>query len=79
MRFSKDKIPYKTHNSAMVSAGGKKNKSYPGLYIETRADGISIYGGIYDADKNTLYAIRSFIAENLEDFKNAYSDSEFCI
>ena len=34
IRFSKDKTPYNTHVSANISKYGKKNKAYPGFYLQ---------------------------------------------
>ena len=47
IRFSKDKIPYKLNNSAIISKEGRVNKSYPGLYMELGPEHLSIYGGLY--------------------------------
>jgi uncharacterized protein (TIGR02453 family) len=77
VRFSKDKTPYKLNVSAMISARGKKDHSYPGLYFEMKKTGVTVYGGIYGADKELLYKIRSFIANNLDDFRDCYSDEDF--
>ncbi len=77
VRFSKDKTPYKTNVSAMISARGKKDHSYPGLYLEIDKDGAKIYGGVYGAGKELLYNIRTFIANNLDEFKDCYSDENF--
>ena len=34
IRFSKDKSPYKTHMAAIISAGGKKDMTTPGMYLQ---------------------------------------------
>jgi uncharacterized protein (TIGR02453 family) len=33
IRFSKNKQPYKTHVAAVISRGGRKELTYPGLYV----------------------------------------------
>ncbi|MDA0194085.1 MAG: DUF2461 domain-containing protein [Bacteroidetes bacterium] len=38
IRFSKDKTPYKTQMSAIISAHGKKNMRLPGMYIQINND-----------------------------------------
>ena len=43
VRFSKDKTPYKNHVSAMISTGGRKNKTIPGAYIQFSAEDIRLY------------------------------------
>jgi uncharacterized protein (TIGR02453 family) len=77
IRFSKDKTPYKTHVAANISRYGKKDKSYPGFYFQLSNNKIEIYGGAYMIEPATLQNIRNYIAENLADFKSAYSDKNF--
>jgi uncharacterized protein (TIGR02453 family) len=77
IRFSKDKTPYNTHVSANISKFGKKDKSYPGFYVQLSAEGISIFGGAYMVENSQLANIRNYLTENLEDFKKVYSDKEF--
>ena len=64
VRFSKDKTPYKTHMSAMISRGGRKDMTYPGIYFQAGAQDIRIYSGVYSPDKKQLEAIRTAIALN---------------
>lgn len=77
IRFSKDKTPYKTNVSAVIAPGGRKDHTYPGLYFELRADRVGVYGGVYGADKDTLYKIRSYMAENPKEFFEAIEDKNF--
>lgn len=77
IRFSKDKTPYKLHVGANISARGKRDLAYPGLYFELAADAIRIYGGSYMPDKEQLVKIRDHIAANPEDFKEAYQNVLF--
>ena len=77
IRFSKDKTPYKTQVSAIVSPGGRKDKTSPGLYIELDPEKVRIYGGVYMADKNQLLAIRRYITSNLKGFEKAIQDKTF--
>lgn len=77
IRFSKDKIPYKTHVAANISPYGKKDKGYPGFYLQLSHEGVTIYGGIYMVDNPTLHKIRLFIANNHEAFGNAINDESF--
>ena len=62
IRFSKDKTPYKTQMSAIVSPGGKKDKTTPGIYMELGPENLKIYGGAHMLDKEQLLAIRETIA-----------------
>jgi len=77
VRFSNDKTPYKIFTSALINSTGKKDKANPGIYFELSEDRIAIYGGIYQVDKDTLYAIRSYIAENIDEFNSVIEEKEF--
>ncbi len=77
IRFSKDKTPYKTQCSALITTGGKKQMATPGLYIEFGPEKIAVYGGIYEPDANLLKDVRWHIAENTDAFKKAYTNEVF--
>lgn len=77
VRFSQDKSPYKTHTSAAISAGGKKDFVTPGIYIELSAEGVGIYGGIYQPEKENLQKIREYIANNLTEFAKLLEEPGF--
>jgi len=78
IRFSKDKNPYKTHLAASISKYGTKNKVYPGHYLHIDAEQIFIAGGAYFfEEKETLYRVRTFIAQNPERFGELIRDPDF--
>lgn len=77
IRFSKDKTPYKTHYSAAISPGGRKDHTTPGLYIQMNHTDLRIYSGMYIMEKEQLHTVRSYISENLEEFDNALNDKNF--
>lgn len=77
VRFSKDKSPYKTHASAIISPGGRKNYAIPGIYIELQANQINIYAGVYEPDKTSLEKIRQHIAKNAKQFQSLIEDKNF--
>jgi len=77
IRFSKDKTPYKLHMSAIISAGGKKDKSYPGMYVEAGPEHFRIYGGAYELTPAQTNDLRHAIASDLKLFKTLMNDSEF--
>lgn len=77
VRFSNDKSPYKTHTSAAISSGGKKDFSSPGLFLEMSHEGLGVYGGTYQPDKNQIFKIRSYIAENLDEFQEIINEKDF--
>jgi len=68
-RFSKDKTPYKTRMSAVISAGGRKNLSKPGIYIELGPKEIGLFSGAYRPDKKQLQGIRETIASDPKAFR----------
>ncbi|MGI4863184.1 MAG: DUF2461 domain-containing protein [Janthinobacterium lividum] len=61
VRFSKVKVPYKTHFSAYFSAGGKQGDA-PGRYVQIGPNGQTLVaGGLYEPTKEQLAAIRQEI------------------
>jgi uncharacterized protein (TIGR02453 family) len=77
VRFSKDKTPYKTKVSAVISPGGRKDKIIPGIYLEISADDMRVYSGLYQLDSKQLFNVRSHISHNLDEFKSLISSSKF--
>lgn len=77
VRFSKNKTPYKTHIGAIISKFGRKDKGYPGMYIQLSFDKMQIYGGVYMVENDVIQRIREMIAENLEEFQSLYNDKVF--
>lgn len=77
IRFSKDKTPYKLNNSAIISRKGRKDKSYPGLYVELGPEKLGIYGGVFMPDTAQTLKIRNYISNNLKEFKAIVSDEGF--
>lgn len=77
IRFSKDKTPYKTNLSAIITAMTRKDNHFPGFYFEIGKDGIMIAGGIYEADKNHILSFRTYIAKNIEEFQEIYQEERF--
>lgn len=77
VRFSKDKSPYKTQASAVISPGGRKDLVNPGMYLEINDNDFKIYGGLYMLDKNQLQSVREHIAANLKQFSKLLNDKKF--
>lgn len=77
IRFAKDKRPYKTFVSAIMSSGGKKDKVMPGMYFELGPEGLFIYGGVFQPAKDQLEDIRYQIANNQAEFKRLVNDKIF--
>lgn len=77
VRFAKDKTPYKMSNSAIISKGGRKDKSYPGVYIELGPEKLGVYGGVFGPDTQQVEKIRNYIFKNLKEFDSLVSDKKF--
>ncbi len=77
VRFSKDKTPYKLFNSAIISKTGRKDKSYPGMYLELNPERLGIYGGLYRPDKEQIQKVRSYIINNNQKLEAILSEKEF--
>ena len=61
VRFSKVKVPYKTHFSAYFAAGGKAGTA-PGRYVQVGPAGQTLVaGGLYEPTKEQLAAVRQEI------------------
>ncbi len=77
IRFSKDKTPYNLHYTCVVSQGGRKDKSIPGIYLRFSPEGLWLMGGCYNLDKGQLLNVRKAIAANPAKFRKVISDKEF--
>jgi len=77
IRFSKDKTPYKTHASAVIGKGGRKNISHPSIYFEVYSGGFNFYSGIYQMDTKQIYKVRSYISANLKEFEKLLNWEDF--
>jgi len=61
VRFSKVKVPYKTHFSAYFAVGGKQGDA-PGRYVQVGPNGQTLVaGGLYEPTKEQLAALRQEI------------------
>ena len=77
IRFSKDKTPYKVKMTAMVSSGGKKDYTTPGIYIEFGPEDCRLYSGLYELSKDQLYDVRTYIAGHMKQFDSLINDKTF--
>lgn len=77
VRFSKDKTPYKTNISAIVSPGGRKDKTIPGIYLEITPNDMRVYSGLYGLDAKQLHKVRSHISHNLDEFNKLLNSTGF--
>ncbi|MDW3208429.1 MAG: DUF2461 domain-containing protein [Reichenbachiella sp.] len=77
LRFSKDKTPYNLHYSAVVSNGGRKDKSVPGLFLRFTPEEVGIMGGAYVLNKDQLFNLRSDIKKNPTTLKVLIQEESF--
>ena len=77
VRFAKDKTPYKLNNSAIISKNGRKDKSYPGIYVELGPEKLGVYGGVFSPTTQQVDKIRRHILENQKSFNKIISDNTF--
>lgn len=77
VRFSKDKTPYKTNASAIISAGGRKDMHSPGMYIQLGPEDVRVYGGLFQLDTKQLYSVRTYLSKNLKEFNKLLNAKKF--
>jgi uncharacterized protein (TIGR02453 family) len=70
VRFSKNKLPYKTNISAMFVRKGLSKLGSGAYYFSISATEVEIFGGIYMPEPAELAAIRKAIADNPTKFSN---------
>ena len=63
-RFSKDKIPYKTHAACQFRHRAGKDAHAPGFYVHLAPNEVFFGGGIWHPPAPELNRIRDFIADN---------------
>jgi uncharacterized protein (TIGR02453 family) len=68
-RFSKDKTPYKTHIAAVFKHRDLEKHSGAGFYFSVAPEEIEVGGGVYMPMPEHLLAIRSYLADNHEEFR----------
>ena len=77
VRFSNDKSPYKDHVSAVISPGGRKDLTNPGMYLEINSKDFKIYGGLYQLDKDQIQAVREHIKSKMAKFSKLLNEKKF--
>ncbi len=76
VRFSNDKRPYKTNFGAFIAKGGRKSM-HAGYYFHIDPEGSFAGGGVYMPPAEPLKAIREYIAENGDEFRDIIHDKNF--
>jgi uncharacterized protein (TIGR02453 family) len=76
IRFSNEKLPYKTNFGAFIAKGGRKGIN-AGYYIHVEPGGCFLSGGVYMPSSPVLKAIRTEIFENAQEFEAILSEPAF--
>lgn len=76
VRFSNNKLPYKTHFGAYIAKGGRKSE-LAGYYLHLEPSASIAAGGIWQPQPNILKAIRQEIYYNLPAFEEILMDKTF--
>jgi uncharacterized protein (TIGR02453 family) len=77
IRFAKDKTPYKTNVSALISPKGRKNHSYAAHYFELSPEHIGIYGGMYGGSTQEVSAMRTHLSNHMAEYEKLTKDKNF--
>jgi uncharacterized protein (TIGR02453 family) len=73
-RFSREKIPYKTHLSAWWARIGMEKTSGGGYYLEISPREVTLAAGCYMPAKDQLLAIRRYLLDHHEEFRTLLAD-----
>jgi uncharacterized protein (TIGR02453 family) len=77
VRFSRDKIPYKTHVAATFGPRGLDKHAGAGTYFHFSDSEVLVAGGIYAPGPRELLAVRQHLAAHAEEFRRITSDRVF--
>lgn len=72
LRFSKDKTPYKTYLSALISPRGR-HYDKAAYYIHLGLDESGLYAGVWCPESAVLRKLRNAIVDNIEEFEGIIS------
>ncbi len=76
VRFSQNKLPYKTHMGAYIAPGGR-NRGKAGYYIHIEPKGSFLAAGVYAPEPLALKAIRQEIYYHAESFLDIMEKPSF--
>ena len=75
-RFSKEKIPYKTHLSAWWAREGLEKTSGGGFYLQVSPQEVLVAAGCYMPERDQLLAIRRYLLDHHEEFRALVADKK---
>jgi len=76
IRFSKNKLPYKTQVAAWWARQGVEKTGGAGFYLQVGVDEVRIAAGAYMPEKDQLLAIRRMLLERHEDLRECMSKKQ---
>jgi uncharacterized protein (TIGR02453 family) len=69
IRFSKNKLPYKTHLAAWWSRRGMEKTSGCGFYLQVSPKSVMIAAGVYMPEREQLLTLRRWMSANHEAYR----------
>ena len=76
IRFSPNKLPYKTYLGAVIARGGRKTPKSC-YYIHFEPGHCGLFGGIWCPEQSILNALRHEIDNNIEEFLDIIDEPSF--
>jgi uncharacterized protein (TIGR02453 family) len=70
-RFSKNKLPYKTHLSAWWARRGMEKTSGGGFYLQVSPEEVMVAAGVYMPEREQLLAIRRWMSARHAEYRAA--------
>lgn len=76
IRFSPDKLPYKTYFSAYIAQGGRKSER-GGYYLHWEPDNLLLSGGVWCPPPRLLKMLRQAVYDHTEEFEEILENPSF--
>ena len=76
IRFSPNKLPYKTYFSAVIAQGGRKTLKGC-CYLHLQPGECGLHGGIWCPEMPLLTRLRHEVEDNIDEFLGIIGDKEF--
>lgn len=74
IRFSKNKLPYKTHMAAWWSTTTQVRTSGGGFYVQVSPEEVTVAAGVYQPEPGQLLAIRRHLQERHAELRSLLDD-----
>lgn len=77
IRFSPNKVPYKTYFGAYMAPRGGRKSTGAGYYLHIEPDNCLLSGGLWCPDPSLLKKVRQDIYDNIEEFTGIIRQKSF--